>query len=452
MVALSLFSYLITPLLYLGCVQAGSSESKNKAREKKSILVFIRPKNSAAREIQYINRYDNTVLLEFGQEDTIRINSSEPINVLNVDKNNVRFFRFFPNDTIQVIKETGYSVPIYLSGNATRDKELMYLSKNSYIFFSPYTKTVKNPAKDIDEQAKQEHVSLKKYAQAGMFTQSFVTEESENINYLRLSKLIALLLTKPNLTQVDLAPFQDIFKNSHFTYLMSFKQMSDYYLKAVKAAFKNDATRSFNWINSTIRGDARDILFFKLLKSTDATKKNDIKSQLIAQYSSLAKDTLYRNYLLQNQELANVKYLGKNKNLIVDNRNRTKTINSLIESLKNKVIFIDLWASWCVPCRAEMPFSKKLKQDLINHKDIAFLYLSLDKDKAMWENAEKDLNLDPGESYLFIDSFNAEFLKNLEVKTIPRYLVINKDGSINQSDALRPREPKLKEDLLRLAK
>jgi thiol-disulfide isomerase/thioredoxin len=441
---------LITCLLYLGCVQATSSASKDKAREEKGTIVFIRPKNSIAREIQFINRYDNTELLEFGQEDTIRIKSSEPINVINPASTNIRCFRFYPNDTIQVIKSAGNSIPVYLTGNSTRDKEISYLSKNSYLFFSPQPKTIENPSKEINEQASKEAASLKYNGKLAKFSQSFVEEESENINNLREAKLLLLLLNKQNLTPTDLAPYISTFNSDRFTYLLSFKQKSDYYLEALKIVFKNDIPKTFNWINSNVSGNTKDIFFFKLINRTDALKDQDIKKRLIVQYRSLAKDSLYKNYILKNQELANIKYLGKNKNLIADNMNRTKTINSLIESLKNKVIFIDLWASWCVPCRAEMPFSKKLKRELVNNKEIKFLYISLDKDKAMWENAEKELDLKSEESYLFIDSFDADFLKNLQVKTIPRYLIISKNGSINQSDAPGPRDPKLKDMLLKL--
>jgi thiol-disulfide isomerase/thioredoxin len=441
---------LITCLSYLGCIQATTSALKDKAREGKGTIVFIRPRNSIAREIQFINRYDNTELLEFGSEDTIRIISSEPINVINPANTNIRCFRFYPNETIQVIKSTGNSIPVYLTGNSTRDKEISYLSKNSYVFFSPQPKTIENPAKEIDEQASKEGASLKYNASLAKFSQSFIEEESANINNLRESKLILLLLSRQTLTLRDLTPFISTFNRDRFTYLLSFKQKSDYYLEALKLVFKNDIPNTFNWINSNMSGNAKDIFLFKLIKRTDALKNQDIKRRLIVQYRSLAKDSLYRNYIWKNQELADIKNLGKNKNLITDNKNETKTINSLIAGMKNKVILIDLWASWCVPCRAEMPFSKKLKRELVNNKEIKFLYISLDKDKAMWENAEKELNLNSEESYLFIDSFDADFLKNLQVKTIPRYLIINKNGSISQSDAPGPRDPKLKDMLLKL--
>ncbi|MDH5397175.1 MAG: TlpA family protein disulfide reductase [Cyclobacteriaceae bacterium] len=46
---------------------------------------------------------------------------------------------------------------------------------------------------------------------------------------------------------------------------------------------------------------------------------------------------------------------------------------------KEKVVFLNLWASWCGPCRAEMPGIEKLYDELKDEKDIAFVILSLDR-------------------------------------------------------------------------
>lgn len=51
---------------------------------------------------------------------------------------------------------------------------------------------------------------------------------------------------------------------------------------------------------------------------------------------------------------------------------------SSLEALKGKVIFMNLWATWCPPCIAEMPSIDKLHKDMGN--EVAFVMLSLDKD------------------------------------------------------------------------
>ncbi|GAB3585320.1 TlpA family protein disulfide reductase [Hymenobacter daeguensis] len=56
-----------------------------------------------------------------------------------------------------------------------------------------------------------------------------------------------------------------------------------------------------------------------------------------------------------------------------------KAVN--LSDLKGKVVFVNLWASWCPPCRAEMPGIEALYQK-VDHSKIAFVMLSLDDDAA----------------------------------------------------------------------
>ncbi|WP_247236539.1 TlpA disulfide reductase family protein [Telluribacter sp. SYSU D00476] len=55
-----------------------------------------------------------------------------------------------------------------------------------------------------------------------------------------------------------------------------------------------------------------------------------------------------------------------------------------LESLRGKVVFLNQWATWCPPCRAEMPAIEKLYQSMDKDK-VAFVMLSLDEDPAKAE-------------------------------------------------------------------
>lgn len=118
-----------------------------------------------------------------------------------------------------------------------------------------------------------------------------------------------------------------------------------------------------------------------------------------------------------------------------------------LESLKGKYVYVDVWATWCGPCRAEIPSLKKMEADF-HGKNIAFVSVSVDaeKDHDKWKTfvTEKELSgvqLYAGKTVL------SEFIKTFEVNTIPRFILIDPAGNVVDADAARPSDPKLKQQL-----
>jgi len=97
-----------------------------------------------------------------------------------------------------------------------------------------------------------------------------------------------------------------------------------------------------------------------------------------------------------------------------------------LESLKGKVIFINLWATWCGPCRAEMPTIQKLYNE-IDHDKIAFVMLSLDKEG----DEQKVINYIEKKEFTFPVYTRLSPLPSLlKVPSIPTTFVISKDGYV----------------------
>lgn len=118
-----------------------------------------------------------------------------------------------------------------------------------------------------------------------------------------------------------------------------------------------------------------------------------------------------------------------------------KTVS--MASLKGKVVLVDVWATWCGPCRAEIPHLKKLEEEM-KGKDVAIISLSTDAvtDREKWLKMIKDENL--GGMQLFAGGPGNEFSQYYKVNTIPRFLVFDKAGKIVTVDSPRPSDPALK--------
>ncbi|SFB27723.1 Thiol-disulfide isomerase or thioredoxin [Flavobacterium swingsii] len=121
-----------------------------------------------------------------------------------------------------------------------------------------------------------------------------------------------------------------------------------------------------------------------------------------------------------------------------------------LESLKGKYVYIDVWATWCGPCVAQIPSLEKLQKDF-EDKNIAFVSISVDKktDIIKWKKMIEEKKLG-GIQLITDDERNSDFFKKYVVSTIPRFILLDKEGKIINADAPRPSDPKLIENLKEL--
>lgn len=118
-----------------------------------------------------------------------------------------------------------------------------------------------------------------------------------------------------------------------------------------------------------------------------------------------------------------------------------------LSSFKGKYVYIDVWATWCAPCRAEIPYLKELEKEF-HGKNIEFISLSIDqeKDHDKWKKFVKEKELTGVQ--LFADKdWESEFVKAYKIQGIPRFILINPDGVIVNADAPRPSSDDIKEVL-----
>lgn len=121
-----------------------------------------------------------------------------------------------------------------------------------------------------------------------------------------------------------------------------------------------------------------------------------------------------------------------------------------LDDFKGKYLFIDIWATWCGPCKYQIPYVMKLEKEL-NNEHIEFLSLSVDKqaDKALWQKILKEFGLE-GFCVISPNAFEYEMFKQYKVKSIPRFMLIDPDGKVVMSKARRPSDLLLKLQLQEL--
>lgn len=117
-----------------------------------------------------------------------------------------------------------------------------------------------------------------------------------------------------------------------------------------------------------------------------------------------------------------------------------------LSDFRGKYVYIDMWATWCGPCKREMPYLKALEEEF-KDAEIVFVGLSVDKDKAAWENMVRQGELTGVQLYLGTGS---RFQEGYRVEAIPRFILLDKEGVIISNDMSRPSAKETAETLRNL--
>lgn len=121
-----------------------------------------------------------------------------------------------------------------------------------------------------------------------------------------------------------------------------------------------------------------------------------------------------------------------------------------IKKLRGKVVYVDVWATWCAPCVAEIPSSIKLQRKLANEDGIRFLNVSVNTNKSDWEKFVKKNNRWTG-IHIIIEPEKIDSLyKAYKLSGIPAYILIDQAGNIVDLKAMRPSDEELEMEVRKL--
>ena len=113
--------------------------------------------------------------------------------------------------------------------------------------------------------------------------------------------------------------------------------------------------------------------------------------------------------------------------------------NVSLSDFRGKLVYIDIWATWCGPCKKEMPAMKALEAEYKDNQNIVFMGVSIDASKNIqkWKDFLVSEQL-PGVQLFAGDMAGPTLSKPYNIKGIPRFMLVDKDGSLIYVDAPRP--------------
>jgi thiol-disulfide isomerase/thioredoxin len=263
--------------------------------------------------------------------------------------------------------------------------------------------------------------------------------------------------------------------HAYYTKNDSFKPSADFLPKALKELTYEDA-KAFNnsqAYQNLAFGNVMDPIFeglddFNNVKPADLAAISDIKipalknqvvdylakmalspanSNLNDMYTFLSESTTdakIKEDIKANYEISAKLIKGKPSPTFVNYENHKGGATSL-NDLKGKYVYVDVWATWCGPCKAEIPSLKKVEKEY-HGKNIEFVSTSVDvaEDHGKWVSMVEEKEL--GGIQLMTDqNWKSQFVKDYGINGIPRFILIDPSGNIVSADAPRPSDPKLKD-------
>jgi len=215
--------------------------------------------------------------------------------------------------------------------------------------------------------------------------------------------------------------------------------------KAMEAT-KKDSTLSFamSFLNQ-IKGLKSDNIKQALVTNVSREIKagNDEAEAIYNEVMAITTDDKLKESLTK--QLADSKKLAKgNPSPTFENYENHAGGTTSLADLKGKFVYIDMWATWCGPCKREIPFLKEVEKEF-HGKNIEFVSISVDRPNAhkAWVNMIKEKEM-TGVQLFADNNFKSKFAVEYGVNSIPRFILLDPNGNIVSADAPRPSSPELK--------
>ena len=380
-------------------------------------------------------------------------------------------FLIYPGEKINVKYAGSDSVQMYIQGNAKRTNELNFfrklVQKTGNVYYAlqtmPYLKKVNTLdsihsfEKTINTIKDSRLQFLNFFVRQSPVNDSFTEIAINSIKSKALNDSLLLyynnreLLDKQNLYSKLISEKLTTIKNIGFVPYQIYYNACATLISLITSNRPNplitsnaDFIKRFDFVSKNFTGITRDFLLSNTLYRA---YNNDvaISNTYLDKFNILCENEGYKKIIanMLNEKNADLYIKGSNKLSSADGKT-VQDFQAVIANYKGKIALLDFWASWCSPCREEMPYFDLLKK-AYKGKNIAFVSISSDAKINDWLKASKEESLENKNNFLLLNFDKSPFVKQYGINSIPRYMLIGKDGKIINADAPRPSDPKLKE-------
>jgi thiol-disulfide isomerase/thioredoxin len=128
--------------------------------------------------------------------------------------------------------------------------------------------------------------------------------------------------------------------------------------------------------------------------------------------------------------------------------NEAVIFQTIAEQNPGKAILVNIWGSWCNPCKKEFPYIRQIQKDFEN-QELAFVFVCVMSQKEDWLELVANENL-KGQHFLLSKELSNRLFEETGSRAVPTYLIIDKTGALVNPNAPRPSDAKLRAQLAEL--
>ena len=198
--------------------------------------------------------------------------------------------------------------------------------------------------------------------------------------------------------------------------------------RAIDSLFSDQIMRDYgraNWL-------CWELVYTKRLKEGASAVINEIKNDYLRQQVMGLKN-YYVELVKQNEEAVK-KVIAPASNVegLPDGK---AIIDKIIEPYKGKIVYLDVWGTWCEPCLVDMKASPKLK-DAVKNYDMVYIYFAITSEEEGWKGriAEFGLTKPNYVHYNIPRDQQMEVIEYLNVDAYPSYFLFDKRGNMEKLD------------------
>lgn len=180
-----------------------------------------------------------------------------------------------------------------------------------------------------------------------------------------------------------------------------------------------------------------DFTIFQSMNDYVYDHKDGVSNQVRDVFFDMCKDARYKERI-ENELKKASSILSKGEMIPELSMESLDGTEVSLSDYKGKYVFLDFWATWCVPCLKEIPIIEEWREKSEDRRDkIEIVSISLDDNREKWEAAvaKKEMN---GIQLIDDDAFQSKISQVFEISALPRFILIGPEGTVLELNHPKP--------------